>query len=94
MPTTQPEQVLEDYLVAQLMEQGHTRAVVRDEVTMLSNLKTQVESLAMSNCVATYESRIRSGLIYFYQVLKPQRGTLQINCRSDGLEAAPGGRSD
>jgi len=43
------------------------------------------ESRVMSNCVATYESRIRNGLTYIYQVLEPQRGTLHIACRSDGL---------
>jgi hypothetical protein len=43
------------------------------------------ESLLMSNCVATFEARIRHGLTYFYQILKPQRGTLQISCRSDGV---------
>jgi type I restriction enzyme R subunit len=41
---TQPEQVLEDELVAQLIGQGYTRAAVTDEASMLANLKSQVEA--------------------------------------------------
>ncbi|MCB1065586.1 MAG: type I restriction endonuclease subunit R, partial [Verrucomicrobiae bacterium] len=40
---TQPEQVLEDELVAQLIGQGYTRAAVTDEASMLANLKAQLE---------------------------------------------------
>ena len=43
-PITQPEQVLEDQLVAQLVSQGYTRAAVTDEATMLANLKAQLEA--------------------------------------------------
>ena len=39
----QPEQALEDGLVAQLIGQGYTQAAVTDEATMLANLKTQLE---------------------------------------------------
>ena len=42
---TQPEQVLEDELVAQLVDQGYTRAAVSDEASMLANLKAQLEAL-------------------------------------------------
>ncbi len=41
---TQPEQALENQLVAQLIGQGYTRAAVTDEATMLANLKAQLEA--------------------------------------------------
>ena len=41
---TQPEQVLEDELVAQLMAHGYPRAAVTDEASMLANLKAQLEA--------------------------------------------------
>jgi len=41
---TQPEQILEDQLVAQLKAQGYARALVTDESSMLANLKTQLEA--------------------------------------------------
>lgn len=44
VPITQPEQVLEDELVAQLVGQGYTRAAVTDEASMLANLKAQLEA--------------------------------------------------
>lgn len=44
VPMTQPEQVLEDELVAQLVGQGYTRAAVTDEASMLANLKAQLEA--------------------------------------------------
>tara|TARA_B110001469_G_scaffold121129_1_gene130313 strand:- start:2221 stop:5121 length:2901 start_codon:yes stop_codon:yes gene_type:complete len=44
VPRIQPEQVLEDNLVAQLIDgQGYRRVVVTDEASMLSNLKAQLE---------------------------------------------------
>lgn len=42
MPS-QPEQVLEDNLVAQLLTMGYERAAVRGEKDLLANLKTQLE---------------------------------------------------
>ena len=42
MPT-QPEQVLEDNLVKQLVSIGYDKAVIRDEKDLLANLKTQLE---------------------------------------------------
>lgn len=39
VPITQPEQVLEDALVAQLVGMSYARAAVTDEATMLANLK-------------------------------------------------------
>ena len=42
MPT-QPEQVLEDNLVKQLISIGYGKVVVRDEKDLLANLKTQLE---------------------------------------------------
>ena len=44
VPMTQPEQVLEDKLVAQLICEGFTRASVTDEMSMLANLKAQLEA--------------------------------------------------
>jgi len=38
----QPEQVLEDTLVAQLVGQGYAKAAVTDEASMLANLKAQL----------------------------------------------------
>ena len=45
IPTTQPEQVLENELLAQLIGQGYAQVAVTDEVTMLANLKAQLEAL-------------------------------------------------
>ena len=41
---TEPEQVLEDKLVAQLVGQGYTKVAVTDEASMLANLKAQLEA--------------------------------------------------
>ena len=41
---TEPEQVLEDKLVAQLVDQGYTKVAVTDEASMLANLKAQLEA--------------------------------------------------
>ncbi len=42
LPFTQPEQVLENELVAQLVGLGFTKAAVNDEPTMLANLKAEL----------------------------------------------------
>ena len=42
--TTQPEQVLEDNLVAQLVGQGYQKVEVTDEPSLLANLKSQLEA--------------------------------------------------
>jgi type I restriction enzyme, R subunit len=44
VPMTEPEQVLEDKLVAQLITQGYPRTRVTDEASMLANLKEQLEA--------------------------------------------------
>ncbi|MBP9152391.1 MAG: type I restriction endonuclease subunit R [Flavobacteriales bacterium] len=41
--TTQPEQLLENNLVAQLVKLGYKRAVVRTEAELLANLRVQLE---------------------------------------------------
>ena len=41
--STQPEQVLENQLVAQLSNIGYTKVSVPDEAALLANLKTQLE---------------------------------------------------
>ena len=42
MPT-QPEQVLEDNLVAQLVNLGYGKVTIKDEKNLLVNLKSQLE---------------------------------------------------
>jgi type I restriction enzyme R subunit len=42
--TTQPEQVLEESLVTQLISLGHERVTVRDEASLLDNLRLQIEA--------------------------------------------------
>lgn len=44
VPMTQPEQVMEDELVAQLIGLDYSRATVTDEASMLANLKAQLEA--------------------------------------------------
>jgi type I restriction enzyme, R subunit len=44
VPMTQPEQVLEDKLVAQLIGLDYTRVAVTDDASMLANLRTQLEA--------------------------------------------------
>ena len=44
VPMTQPEQVLEDELVSQLVGHGYKQAAVTDEASMLANLKSQLEA--------------------------------------------------
>ena len=44
IPMTQPEQMLENELVAQLIRQDYKRVAVTDEATMLENLKAQLEA--------------------------------------------------
>ncbi|MBF4986424.1 type I restriction endonuclease subunit R, partial [Nonlabens mediterrranea] len=41
--TTQPEQILENNLVTQLVALGYKKVEIVDEVSMLSNLKAQLE---------------------------------------------------
>lgn len=43
-PVTQPEVLLEHALMVQLMDQGYSRVLVTDEVSMLANLKAQLEA--------------------------------------------------
>lgn len=40
---TQPEQILEDNLVAQLQKLGYSYVDIKDEKDLLANLKTQLE---------------------------------------------------
>ena len=42
--STQPEQVLENQLIEQLSNQGYTKVSIPDEASLLSNLKTQLET--------------------------------------------------
>ena len=42
--TTQPEQILEDSLVAQLAGMGYEKVAVHDEASLLDNLKAQIEA--------------------------------------------------
>ena len=49
---TQPELVLENELVAQLIGQDYTQVAVTDEATMLANLKAQLEALNATTLTA------------------------------------------
>jgi type I restriction enzyme, R subunit len=42
--STQPEQILEDKLVAQLQQFGYAFVLIRDEKELLANLKAQLEN--------------------------------------------------
>ena len=42
--STQPEQVLENQLIEQLSSIGYTKVSIPDEATLLTNLKTQLET--------------------------------------------------
>jgi type I restriction enzyme R subunit len=42
--STQPEQILENNLVAQLVGQGYKQVEVTDEPSLLANLKSQFET--------------------------------------------------
>jgi type I restriction enzyme R subunit len=42
--TTQPEQILENNLVAQLQKLGYKSVVIKDENDLLANLKSQLEA--------------------------------------------------
>jgi len=41
--TTQPEQILENNLVTQLIGLGYEKAIIKDENDLLTNLKSQLE---------------------------------------------------
>ena len=41
--TTQPEQILENNLVAQLEKLGYKKVVIKEEKDLLANLKSQLE---------------------------------------------------
>ncbi len=41
--TTQPEQILEDNLIAQLVELGYTYIAIKDEIDLFANFKSQLE---------------------------------------------------
>src|SRR3546814_190526 len=41
--TIQPEQILENILIDQLQQLGYEKVVIRDETTLLANLKSQLE---------------------------------------------------
>jgi len=42
--TTQPEQILENNLVTQLVKLGYKSVVIKDEKDLLANLKSQLET--------------------------------------------------
>tara|TARA_R110002050_G_scaffold65695_1_gene142059 strand:+ start:4716 stop:7565 length:2850 start_codon:yes stop_codon:yes gene_type:complete len=59
--TTQPEQILEDNLVVQLVKLGYKKVIIRDEVDLLANLKSQLEK---HNKVALSENDFKQILNY------------------------------
>jgi type I restriction enzyme R subunit len=56
--TTQPEQVLENNLVSQLIALGHKSVVIKTEVDLLSNLKSQLEKHNKTTFTASEFDRI------------------------------------
>jgi hypothetical protein len=54
-----------------------------DIVPLTSPGELREEGKAQNNCVGSYSRRVRSGRIYIYKVLKPERATLAIT-RGDG----------
>lgn len=45
-----------------------------------------MEGKEMAHCVASYTESVLDGQCYIYQVLKPERGTLEIGIREEGGE--------
>ena len=60
--TTQPEQILENNLVAQLQKLGYKSVVVKDEKDLLANLKSQLE---IHNKTTLSESDFKQILNYY-----------------------------
>lgn len=58
----QPEQVLEDHLIAQLNGIGYTLATIRNEADLLSNLKQQIERFNNVQLSATEFKRVLNHL--------------------------------
>ncbi|CAM1348415.1 type I restriction endonuclease subunit R [Tenacibaculum crassostreae] len=56
--TTQPEQVLENNLISQLISLGHKSVVIKTEDDLLSNLKTQLEKHNKTTFTASEFERI------------------------------------
>jgi len=73
-----------------------------DIVPLTSMAQLQAEGRKQSNCVGTYGRRVKSGSLYIYKILRPERATLAISRNAGGrwviaeLEAAkntPAGKS-
>ena len=47
----------------------------------------EAESRQMSHCVRSYASAVEAGECFIYRVLRPERGTLEINKLKDGVLA-------
>ncbi|NIP98238.1 MAG: hypothetical protein GWO24_34440, partial [Akkermansiaceae bacterium] len=45
----------------------------------------RAEGRAQSNCVASYSRRVKNGALYVYRVLWPERCTLSLVKRRNGL---------
>ena len=56
--TTQPEQVLENNLISQLIALGHKSVIIKTEVDLLSNLKSQLEKHNKTTFTASEFERI------------------------------------
>jgi type I restriction enzyme R subunit len=56
--TTQPEQVLENNLVTQLVGLGHKPVTIKTETDLVSNLKTQLETHNKTTFTASEFDRI------------------------------------
>ena len=62
----QPEQVLEDELVTQLLGQGYDRATVTDETSMLANLKAELEAFNEVSLTDTTVKLTRGDVLVAY----------------------------
>lgn len=88
-PTTQPEQVLEDELVAQLTGMGYALADVRDEASMLVNLKAQLEAFNNVSLTAGEFTQVMNHLTKsagVFEKAKILRDRMKLN-REDGTTA-------
>ena len=83
---TQPEQVLEDELVAHLTGMGYAKADVNDEVSMLANLKAQLEAFNNVTLTAGEFTQVRHHLTKssnVFEKAKILRDRMKLN-RGDG----------
>lgn len=90
---TQPEQVLEDNLVAQLVGQGYQRVEVTDEPSLLANLKSQLEAFNRITLTDAEFTRVMNHLTRsnaVFEKAKILRDKMALE-REDGDSGRPSG---